>query len=85
MGEFWRVMGRFGKGFGRVLGGFWEEFGIFLEGFWFWVGIWDRNMANAGLDWALLEFFLNWTPALVREASQCAGVLQDSSVIEQNP
>ena len=65
---FWKGLGRVWGGFGRVLGGF----GSILE----WIldelggesGGALTNLKKAGAE------SLNRTPALLREASQCAGV-----------
>ena len=65
---FWLALGRFWEGLGRVCGEIWEDFGPFEH--------------TVGRFWKCLAWFrpagadsLKWTPALIREASQCAGVL----------
>ena len=64
---FWLALGRFWEGLGRVCGEIWEDFGPFEH--------------TVGRFWKCLAWFrpagadsLKWTPALIREASQCAGV-----------
>ena len=68
------LLGRVWEGLGRIWGGFGEGLGRNLEGF-------GRFFPGCG---QILETFgkcgpagaklLNWTPALIREASQCTGV-----------
>ena len=78
---FWMDLGSLCEDFGRVWGGFvekfWEDFGFFEH--------------TVGRFWKCLAWFrpagadsLKWTPALIREASQCAGVLP-LRVLNQNP
>ena len=75
---FWSILGRFCEGFGRISGRFGRVlggFGPILE----WIldelggesGGALTNLKKAGAE------SLNRTPALLREASQCAGVLGD--------
>ena len=71
LGRFCEGFGRISGGFGRVLGGF----GPILE----WIlDEWGSKSGGAltTLKKAGAES-LNRTPALLREASQCAGVLGD--------
>ena len=59
------------EGSGRVLGRFSEG----LEDFWINFGrLWERFWKCLALFGPAGTYSLNWTPALVREASQCAGV-----------
>ena len=67
LGRFWKVLGGFWEGLGRNWGGFWKDLGTFAQ--------------VVGRLWTYLETCgpagaesLNGTPALIREASQCAGV-----------
>ena len=59
------------EGSGKVLGGFSEG----LECFWMNFGrLWERFWTCLALFGHAGAYSLNWTPALIREASQCAGV-----------
>ena len=65
--NFGRILGGFGRvlgGFGPILGWIWDELGGESGGA-------LTNLKKAGAE------SLNRTPALLREASQCAGVLRD--------
>ena len=66
--QFWEGLGRIWGGFGEGLGRNFEGFGRFCVGF----GQILDAFGNCGPAVAKL---INWTPALIREASQCAGVL----------
>ena len=57
-----------GEGFGEVWGRIWEDVGAFEQA----VGRLWTHLETCGPAVAKL---INWTPALIREASQCAGVL----------
>ena len=60
------------EGSGRVWGGFSEGW----EGFWMDFGrLWERFWKCLALFGPAGTYSLYWTPALIREASQCAGVL----------
>ena len=68
---FWMDSGSLWEGLGTVLGAFEKEFGR----------IWGFCEEVMGRFWKCLASFgpaaaklINWTPALIREASQCAGV-----------
>ena len=63
-GRFWTILGGFGEDLGRDLG----------ESKAFWAGC-GRILAEFGEIRPCWDRFSNWTPALIREASQCAGVL----------
>ena len=72
LNRFWKVLGGFGKDFGGKGAGFWKIFHLFQQ--------------VLGRLWTSLKRFglaaadsLNRTPALIREASQCAGVLDLSA------
>ena len=65
--DFGRVLEGFGEGLGRVWGEIWKDLGIF----WHVVSTFWKHLEKCGPAAAEL---LNWTPALLREASQCAGV-----------
>ena len=62
--DFGSILG----GFGVVLGGSGEDLGQFLEGFGTKSGRYFKDWGRAATE------SLNWTPALIREASQCAGI-----------
>ena len=80
--QHWPKMGSKGAS-GSILGGICEDFGRIWEGFgqnFFHVGLHLKGFGQRyGRIWANLEktgaASLNRTPALIREASQCAGVL----------
>ena len=80
--KHWPKMGSKGAS-GSILGGICEDFGRIWEGFgqnFFHVGLHLKGFGQRyGRIWANLEktgaASLNRTPALIREASQCAGVL----------
>ena len=65
--EFGRVLEGFGEDLGKVWGEIWEDLDVFFQlvaKFWKHLGKFGPAVAK----------LLNWTPALIREASQCAGV-----------
>ena len=75
---FWSILGRFGEGFGKISGGFRKVVGGFGPNLgWILDELGGKsggaltNLKKAGAE------SLNRTPALLREASQCAGVLGD--------
>ena len=69
--RFCEGFGRISGGFGRVLGGFGPILGWILNELGGESGSALTDLKNAGAQ------SLNRTPALLREASQCAGVLGD--------
>ena len=69
LGRFCEGFGRISGGFGRVLGGFGPILGWILIELGGESGSALTDLKNAGAQ------SLNRTPALLREASQCAGVL----------
>ena len=78
MGPRWAPRGlwyRFWVDFGRIWGGIWKDLEPFEQGMvTFWICLAWFGLAAAEL--------INWTPALIREASQCAGV--PPRVVEQD-
>ena len=68
---FWVEFGRVLGGFGEDLGKVWAEIWEYLNVFWQVVGKFWKHLEKCSHAGAKL---LNWTPALIREASQCAGV-----------
>ena len=62
------ILAPFGGDFGRVLEGFRPNFE------WVWEKI-EEESGRILKNWPCWGRFSNWTPALVRSASQCAGVL----------
>ena len=52
---------------GRVWGGIWEDLDVFVQV----VGKFWGHLEKCGPAAAKL---INWTPALIREASHCAGI-----------
>ena len=63
---------------GSILAPFWGDFGRVLEGFrpnfeWVWEKI-EEESGRILKNWPCWGRFSNWTPALVRSASQYAGV-----------
>ena len=75
LGRFWVGLGGIWRRFGEGLGGNLEGFGRFLKS----CGHFLETLEKCGPAGAKL---LNWTPALIRSASQCAGVLPYACWIE---
>ena len=70
---FWVHFGRDLQGFREDLGGFWESFRKNLRAFW---ALWTHRgqiLDILYMIWPCWGRFYNWTPALVREASQFFG------------
>ena len=74
---FWVEFGRVLGGFGEDLGKVWAEIWEYLNVFWEVVGKVWKHLEKCSPAGAKL---LNWTPALIREASQYAGVLPPSVI-----
>ena len=90
LSTFLRLSEHFLVDFGEGWGGIWEDLGGSWEDFYkIFGGILERFGAESKRDFKNLTKAttesLNGTPALIREASQCAGVPRDLSVIEQDP
>ena len=72
---FGSILNRFGEGSERVLGRFWEGLACFWMDFplkrYFSGCFWKRRLQSGPTGAELI----NGTPSLIREASQCAGVL----------
>ena len=68
---FWIDFGSISEGSGRILRGFLEG----LQGLWIDFGrSWERFWKCLACFGPAGAYSLRWTPALIREASQCAGV-----------